>query len=67
MAKAKMNWLDYVAIILLIVGGINWGLVGFFKFDLLVAIFNTGWFTNVLYDLVGISAVYSIYTLWIKK
>ena len=31
----KRNWLDVTALILIIIGGINWGLVGFFNFNLI--------------------------------
>jgi uncharacterized protein len=58
----KMNALDWIALILVIVGGLNWGLVGFFKFDLVVAIFGKGsTLTSIVYDLVGLAALYMIY------
>jgi uncharacterized membrane protein YuzA (DUF378 family) len=52
--------------ILLIVGGLNWGLVGLFKFDLVASIFGemTG-FTRIIYVLVGLAAVYKL-VMWIK-
>lgn len=58
---AKRNWFDWLTLVLVLIGGINWGLVGLFKFDLLVKLFGVGTFTNVLYDLVGLSALYVIY------
>lgn len=55
----KMNFLDWLTLILVIVGGINWGLVGFFGFNLVSAIFgDMTLFTRVIYALVGLSAVY---------
>jgi hypothetical protein len=46
-------------LILLIVGGLNWGLVGLLDFDLVVALFSEGTFlTNTVYTLVGVSALY---------
>lgn len=51
--------LDLIAVILLLIGGINWGLVGLFNFDLISAIFG-GVISRVLFVLVGISAVYRI-------
>ena len=36
----KMSVLDWIALILVIVGGLNWGLVGIFSFDLVAAIFG---------------------------
>ncbi len=48
-----------VAFVLLIVGGLNWGLVGLFQFDLVAAIFGVGsLISNIVYILVGLSAVY---------
>ncbi|XBQ16145.1 MAG: DUF378 domain-containing protein [Oceanicaulis sp.] len=59
-----MKWLNAIALILVIIGGINWGLVGLFDFNLVAAIFGTeSWFTNLVYILVGIAALYSIYLL----
>jgi len=43
---------------LIIIGAINWGLVGFFDFNLVAALFGADTFlTNLIYDLVGISAI----------
>jgi hypothetical protein len=61
--KSKMNALDWIAMVLLIVGGLNWGLVGLFNIDLVASLFGTqSAFTRVVYVLVGLSALYSIYT-----
>lgn len=55
----KLNALDWIALILVIVGALNWGLVGFFKFDLVAAIFgDMSMLSRVVYALVGLSAVY---------
>lgn len=57
----NMTVLDWIAVILLIVGGLNWGLVGLFRFDLIAALFGyMSWFSRLLYILVGISAIYVI-------
>jgi uncharacterized protein len=59
-----MKTVDVVAAILLVVGGLNWGLVGLFNFDLVAAIFGTGTaFARVVYTLVGFSAVYQAMSL----
>jgi uncharacterized membrane protein YuzA (DUF378 family) len=56
--------LDTVALVLTIVGGLNWGLVGLFRFDLVAAIFGglefgeTNLASRIVYTLVGLSAVY---------
>ena len=63
MHKSKMNALDWVAMVLLIVGGLNWGLVGLFNVDLVAALFGTqSALSRIVYVLVGLSALYSIYT-----
>ena len=55
----KLNTFDWVAVVLLIVGGLNWGLVGFFNLDLVAVIFgDMTTFARVVYALVGVSAVY---------
>ena len=61
---AKMKWYDWVAIVLLIVGGLNWGLVGVFHWNLVEAIFGIGLLTNIVYGLVGASALFSIWSLY---
>ena len=55
--------LDWIALILVIIGGLNWGLVGLFKWDLVAALFGgvEGIFSRIIYIIVGISAVYLIY------
>lgn len=61
-----MKSLDLLAVILLIVGGLNWGLVAFFNFDLVAAITGAGAFGNknmagvIVYALVALAAVYSL-------
>ena len=54
----KLSTIDWVALVLVIIGGVNWGLVGFFNFDLVATIFgNESMLSRIIYDLVGISAV----------
>lgn len=55
-----MKVMDIVAAVLLVVGGLNWGLWGAFEFDLVAAIFggNTAALSKVVYVLVGAAAVY---------
>ncbi|MFP4403381.1 MAG: DUF378 domain-containing protein [Candidatus Woesearchaeota archaeon] len=56
------NTLDWITLVLVIVGGLNWGLVGFFNFDFVEAIFGTiPTLQNIVYVLVGLSAIYMIY------
>lgn len=57
----KLTILDWITLILVIVGGLNWGLVGLFKFDLVAAIFGEmGIISRIVYILVGLSAIYLV-------
>ena len=61
-----MKMLKTIAAVLLIVGGLNWGLVGAFNFDLVATLFGAGSaLARLVYGLVGLSAVYSI-SCWFK-
>ena len=54
--------------ILLVIGGLSWGLIGFFQYDLVAAIFGSMSSTSrVIYGLVGLSAVYAALTSFGKK
>ena len=53
---------DLIALILVIVGGLNWGLVGLFNFDLVATIFGArSTLARIIYVLVGLSALHRIY------
>ncbi len=53
--------LDIVLLVLVIIGAVNWGLVGFFRFNLISYLFgNMTWLTRVIYALVGLSGLYMI-------
>jgi len=54
----KLNVLDWVTLILVIIGGVNWGLVGIADWNLVETILGTGPVTGIVYDLVGLSALY---------
>jgi uncharacterized membrane protein YuzA (DUF378 family) len=54
-----MRTIDVLAAVLLVVGGLNWGLVGLFQFDLVAALFGAGSpLSRLVYCLVGVAAVY---------
>jgi uncharacterized membrane protein YuzA (DUF378 family) len=60
----KMSVLDYIAMALLIIGGLNWAAVALFGRDLVAAAFGVMTpATQVIYILVGVAALYSIYLL----
>ena len=55
-----MKILDVIVAILLIIGGLNWGFVGLFNFNLVEGIFGHGGLTRIIYIIVGLSAVYNV-------
>ncbi|KKH48974.1 hypothetical protein EO95_07975 [Methanosarcina sp. 1.H.T.1A.1] len=59
---AVRNPVDLIALILVIVGGLNWGLVGLFDFNLVDTIFGAGsTLSRIVYMIVGLAALYMIY------
>ena len=64
----NLNALDWIAFVLLVIGGLNWGLVGFFNFDLVSTLFGVmSTVSRVVYGLVGLSAIYVIFILLAKS
>jgi len=60
----QLTILDWVALVLVIVGAINWGLVGLFSFDLVAAIFGSmSIISRIVYDLVGLAGLYLIFVV----
>ncbi len=56
-----MKYLDVVTAILILVGGLNWGFVGFFEMDVVASMFSKmSGFTRFIYCLIGLSAVYRV-------
>ena len=52
---------DVICLILVIIGAVNWGLIGFFQFDLVAFIFgNMSWISRIVYALVGLSGLYML-------
>jgi uncharacterized protein len=65
--KEQKSVLDWIAFVLVIVGGLNWGLVGLFKFDLVNFLLGSiPILMNIVYVLVGIAAIYMIYYIFKK-
>lgn len=53
--------LDYTVLTIAIIGAVNWGLIGFFNFDLVAFLFgNMTWFSRIIYAIVGIVGLYLI-------
>jgi uncharacterized membrane protein YuzA (DUF378 family) len=60
----KMNVIDWIALILVVVGGLNWGLFGIFEYDLVANIFgDLSTISRIVYSLVALSAIYLIIAL----
>ncbi|MBQ7144443.1 MAG: DUF378 domain-containing protein [Oscillospiraceae bacterium] len=58
--------MDRIALILAIIGGLNWGLVGLFRFDLVAYLFGgqTAMVSRVIYTLVGLAAIWCVSLLF---
>jgi hypothetical protein len=53
--------IDGAALTIAIIGAINWGLIGFFDFNLVASIFGSmTWLSRIIYGLVGVSGLYLI-------
>ena len=60
----KMNVLDKLAIVLLVVGGFNWGLVGWLNYNLVDSIFGVNSIgSRIIYAIVGMASLYMIYSI----
>ena len=60
-----MKALNIITLVLVIVGGLNWGLVGAFNFDLVAALFGAGSaLARLVYILVGVSALWQLVPLF---
>ncbi|MBT8486179.1 MAG: DUF378 domain-containing protein [Phycisphaerales bacterium] len=64
-----MKMFDVIAASLLVIGGLNWGLVGLFEFDLVATLFGgASLVATIVYTLVGLSALYQVAGLpWIQQ
>lgn len=64
----KLNVVDYIAFVLIIIGGLNWGLVGAFNYNLVDALFGVrSMISIIVYILVGLSALYAAVVLAMKS
>lgn len=60
--RSTISW---ISLVLLVIGGLNWGLVGVFDWNLVDAIFGMGSvLAKIIYILVGIAALWGIYYLF---
>ena len=56
----RFNWFDWLALILVIIGALNWGLVGFFNVNLITTLFGSS-LGRVIYSIVGLTGLYTIF------
>lgn len=65
----RLNVVDIIAIILVVVGGINWGLVGLADVDLVASLFGAmSALSRVVYVLVGLAAIYvAVFSVKLEK
>jgi uncharacterized membrane protein YuzA (DUF378 family) len=61
--------MDRIALILVIIGAVNWGLIGLFQFDLVASLFGgqTAWLSRIIYSLVGLAGLYTISLLFRER
>jgi len=60
----KHNFLDWIAIILIIIGAINWGLVGLFSFNIVMFLFSgLPLLEHLIYIIIGLAGIYKLFTL----
>ena len=56
-----MKWFDYTALTIVIIGAVNWLLIGIFRFDLVAFLFgNLSWLSRIVYTVVGLCCLYLI-------
>ena len=59
--ESIMKWFDNTALTIVIIGAVNWLLVGIFRFDLVAFLFgNLSWLSRIIYTIVGICGLYLI-------
>lgn len=61
-----MDWIRHIATVLTVIGGLNWGLVGIFDWNLVDEIFGAGSTgSRVVYTIVGIAAIVALWNLFV--
>lgn len=61
----KLDLYDWLALILVIIGALNWGFIGLLNFDLVASLFggSATMISKIIYSLVGLAGAYMIYLL----
>jgi len=62
----RWNGFDKLIVILIIIGAVNWGLIGFFRYDLIAAIFGgqLAALSRLIYAIVGLAGLWAISLFW---
>lgn len=64
----RRNFMDWLTGTLVTIGGLNWGLVGFFQYDLLAKLFNDGsGVYRVITAIVGLAAIYIVGVVLVRS
>lgn len=68
MTEERVRVINIIALVLMVIGALNWGLVGLFEFDLVAALFGmvfgeTNAATRIIYILVGLAGLWGLYVL----
>ena len=58
---AKASNYEWITWIIVTIGGLNWGLVGFFNYNLVTSLFGAG--ANIVYDVIGLASVYGAWLM----
>lgn len=63
--SVKFDIFDWLALILVVIGALNWGLIGLLNFDVVAFLFNgpASLLSKIIYSLVGLAGAYVIYLL----
>lgn len=64
---SKMNALEWIFFIVTVVGGVNWGLISLFDFNLVAELFSSESLQRLIYSLVGLSTIGLIVTVMTRR
>jgi len=61
---SKLNWFDLLTLVLVVIGGLNWGLISIDpSWNLVALLFGATIWASVVYALVGLSALYVVFLI----
>ena len=63
----KVNCLDWLALLLVIIGAINWGIMGILQKDLIIGIIGLGWsISRIIYIVFGVAGIWTLFFIFPK-